>query len=180
MCSLFSDEVRRGAGRIRTRQFNAESFRTTGHSSAISPPRLDSITSLEHDITALCSTYVLFPGLLIVLMNIVTYVMPLMFNEKISPNFVSVQLWQWCVCTLIFFIYVYILLDIFALISNYCNLLGIFALLSKTFVILFRHSICSYSSRLGTVKDGPENLLRDEDEIDPEDLSICLGGGHTV
>jgi len=30
------------------------------------------------------------------------------------------------------------------------------------------------------VKDGPENLLRDEDEIDPEDLSICLGGGHTV
>ena len=72
------------------------------------------------------------------------------------------------------------MLDIFALISNYCNLLGIFALLSKTFVILFRHSICSYSSRLGTVKDGPENLLRDEDEIDPEDLSICLGGGHTV
>jgi hypothetical protein len=33
---------------------------------------------------------------------------------------------------------------------------------------------------LGTVKDGPENVLRDEDETEPEDLSICLGGGHTV
>jgi hypothetical protein len=33
---------------------------------------------------------------------------------------------------------------------------------------------------MGTVKDGPENLLRDEDEIDPEDLSICPGGGHTL